>query len=204
MKRLFLCNDQPLSLIVLAGGKSRRMRKNKALLPTPEGTIIERIIDQLKDGFDEIIISVNEEKDFKFLPYKLVRDEKPGQGPMMGIKSALSSSTHLKNFVIACDIPDIRISFFEKMIQKAAQNEIVIARSPNNRKEPLFGIYSKSVLPRMDKLLRSGKFSLLPLFEICQTLEMEISDSGWFKNLNTLNEYKKFLREINGKKSAKH
>lgn len=195
MNKLFLCSGQVLSLIVLAGGKSRRMRKNKALLPFPDGTLIERIINQLKDYFDEVIISINEETDFGFLPYKLVKDEKPGQGPMMGIKTALSSSSHLKNFVIACDIPDIKISFLEKMITEAAQHEIVIACSPNGRKEPLFGIYSKSVLPEMDKLLMSGIYSLLPLFEICQTKVMEIPDSSWFRNLNTLREYKKFLRK---------
>jgi len=196
MNKLFLCKGQVLSLIVLAGGKSRRMRKNKALLPFPDGTLIERIINQLKDYFDEVIISINEETDFGFLPYKLVKDEKPGQGPMMGIKTALSSSSHLKNFVIACDIPDIRISFLEKMIKEAGKHEIVIARAPNHRKEPLFGIYSKSVLPEMDKLLMSGIFSLLPLFEICQTKEMEIPDSSWFRNLNTLREYKRFLRQV--------
>lgn len=195
MDQLFLCNGRPLSLIILAGGKSRRMKKNKALLPTPEGTLIERIINQLKGRFDEVIISINKEKDFKFLPYKLVKDEKPDLGPMMGIKSALSSSSHQKNFVIACDIPDVNISFLETMISEAAQNDIVIARSPNHRKEPLFGIYSKSVLPEMNQLLRVGIFSLLPLFEICQTKEMPMTDSSWFKNLNTFREYKRFLRQ---------
>jgi molybdopterin-guanine dinucleotide biosynthesis protein A len=125
----------------------------------------------------------------------LVKDEKPGKGPIMGIKSALSSSSHLKNFVIACDIPDTNISFLKKMIKEAEKHEIVIARSPNHRKEPLFGIYSKSVLPEIDILLKSGIFSLLPLFEICQTMEVEISDNSWFRNLNTLREYKRFLRQ---------
>jgi len=195
MSQMFLSNGHPLNLIVLAGGKSRRMKRNKALLPVPEGTLIERIIGQLKDRFDEIIISVSEEKDFRFLPYKLVKDEKPGQGPMMGIKSSLSSSSHQKNFVTACDIPNISISFLEKMINEAAQHEMVIACSSNHRKEPLFGIYSKSVLPVVDDLLKSGVFSLIPLFERCRTKELEIPDSSWFKNLNTFSQYQRFLKQ---------
>jgi len=179
------------------------MKKNKALLPTPEGTLIERIIHQVIGRFDEIIISVTEEKEFEFLPFKKVRDERPNQGPMMGIKSAISSSSHLKNFVIACDIPDVNISFLDSMIGEAEKHEIVIACSKNSRKEPLFGIYSKSVVPKMENLLNSGISSLIPLFQICQTKEVKISNGSWFKNLNTPREYEEFLRQMKREKNIK-
>ncbi|MBD3414549.1 MAG: NTP transferase domain-containing protein [Candidatus Aminicenantes bacterium] len=172
------------------------MKKNKALLPAPEGTLVERVIQQLESLFDEVLISVTQKKNFLFLPYKLVTDEKSGQGPMMGIKSALSCSLNPKSFVIACDIPDIDLVLIERMIEQAGQYEIVIACSHRGMKEPLFGIYSKSVLPKMSRLLDSGERSLLPLFEICRTKEVTIKNGTWFRNLNTLQDYEKYLNTL--------
>jgi molybdopterin-guanine dinucleotide biosynthesis protein A len=117
---------------------------------------------------------------------------------MMGIKSALSCSLNPKSFVIACDIPDIDTVFMESMIKEAHKYEIVIACSPGGKTEPLFGIYSKSVLPIMKRLLDSGERSLQPLLEICRTKEVTIGNGSWFKNLNTLQDYREFIRSLGG------
>ena len=193
MKNLFLSNGQPLSLIVLAGGSSRRMQWDKALLPAPEGTIIEHILEQIKDLFDEVLISVSDRGKFNFLGHRLVLDEKPGEGPMMGIKTALQSSRNEKNFVIACDIPDIDQGFLRKLIREAAFFDITLPISQTGRLEPLFAVYAKAVIPEMEKLLSDDVLSLLPLYERCHVRYVPMGENSWFRNLNTRKDYEDYL-----------
>ena len=197
MKDFFRCNGQPLSLVVLSGGSSRRMQWDKALLPAPEGTIIEHILKQLEDHFDEVLISVSSKEKFAFLKRRLVVDEKPGEGPMMGIKTALQATKNEKSFVIACDIPDIDLGFLQRLIQEAEHSDIALPISPGGRKEPLFAVYTKAVLPEMEKLLDKGVFSLLPLFERCKVQHVPMGENAWFKNLNTRKDYEDFLKQKN-------
>jgi molybdopterin-guanine dinucleotide biosynthesis protein A len=197
MKDLFSCNGQPLSLVVLSGGSSRRMQWDKALLPAPEGTIIEHILKQLEDHFDEVLISVSNREKFDFLKRRLVVDDKPGDGPMMGIKTALKASKHEKSFVIACDIPVVNLGFLQRLIQEAEHFDIVVPVSWGGRKEPLFAVYSKAVFLEMENLLDDGVLSLLPLFERCKVQYVPMGESSWFKNLNTRKDYEDFLKQKN-------
>ena len=197
MKDLFLCNGRPLSLILLAGGSSRRMQWDKALLPAPNGTIIEHILKQLEDHFDEVLVSVSNKDKFVFLNRTLVVDEKPGEGPMMGIKTALESSRNEKSFVIACDIPDVDQSFLKRLIREAERSDITLPISPAGRLEPLFAVYAKAVIPEMEKLLDEGILSLLPLFGRCNVQYVPMGENTWFKNLNTRKDYEDFLEQKN-------
>jgi molybdopterin-guanine dinucleotide biosynthesis protein A len=198
MKDLFFCDGSPLSLILLSGGGSRRMQWDKALLPAPDGTIIEHILEQLEDHFEEALISVSDEDKFAFLNRRLILDEEPGKGPMMGIQTALKASRHEKNFVIACDIPIIDPAFLKKLIHAAEKFEITIPISQGGRKEPLFAVYAKTVHLEMKKLLDGGILSLLPLFERCSVRYVPMGENTWFKNLNTRKDYEDFLAQIDG------
>ncbi len=193
MKDLFLTDGNPLSLIVLAGGSSRRMQWDKALLSVPDGTIIEHILEQLKDHFDEVLISVSGKEKFAFLDHRLIVDEKPGAGPMMGIKTALQSSRNEKNFVIACDIPDIDHSFLRKLIREAEFSDITLPISQTGRLEPLFAVYAKAVIPEMERLLDEDVLSLLPLYERCHVRYVPMGENTWFRNLNTRKDYENYL-----------
>lgn len=195
MKDLFLGNGQPLSLVVLAGGSSRRMQWDKALLPASEGTIIEHILRQLEEHFDQVVISVSDSEKFAFLNKTLIVDEKPNKGPMMGIKSALQASKNEKNFVIACDIPDIDLGFLKKLILESNDCDITLPISRGNRLEPLFAVYAKAVLPEMERLLGDGVLSLLPLIERCKVRYVPLAANTWFRNLNTHTDYENFLKQ---------
>lgn len=173
------------------------MQWDKALLPAPEGTIIEHILNQLEEHFSEVLISVSSREKFTFLKRRLIVDEKPGEGPMMGIKTVLQASKNEKNFVIACDIPDIDFGFLQRLIREAEHSDIALPISPEGWQEPLFAVYAKAVLPEMEKLLDAGILSLLPLFERCVVQYVSIGENTWFKNLNTRKDYEDFLKQKN-------
>ena len=186
----------PYSLIVLAGGGSRRMKQDKALLPVGEETLIEYVLRQLEKHFKATLISVSASEKFKFLHQQLVVDEKQGYGPLMGIKSALDVSQHEKNFVIACDIPKIPSEVLDKILVQGQNFDIVVPVSPSGRIEPLFAVYSKSILPQMEELIKDNIHSLLPLFDICKTDYVKLDSDSWFKNLNTMQDYETFLCQL--------
>jgi len=186
----------PYSLIVLAGGDSRRMNQDKALLPVKDGTLIEYILQELEGYFIDTLVSVSESKKFEFLNQKLVVDEKQGYGPMMGIKSALSVSQQEKNFVIACDIPKIQYKLLNNILLMGQNSDIVVPVSPSGQVEPLFAVYSKSILPQMERLIRENTHSLLPLFDKCKTDYVKLDSDSGLGNLNTEEDYEAFLRQL--------
>ncbi len=195
MKKLFTCQGRPLGLIILAGGYSRRMKSHKAMLPVPGGVLIERTLDQLREHFAQVIVSVSDRRRFEFLPdCDMVEDPVQGQGPMRGLHTALPESRHEKNFVIACDIPVIRMNFLADLISAASSYEIAVPVKRQGQLEPLFAVYSQKVRPVMGKLLDSGERSLLPLFALCRTRRVFLDDS-WMVNLNTRSDYKNFLKQ---------
>lgn len=170
------------------------MKQHKALLPTPEGNLIERILGQLAEYFDEVLISVTDDKKFRFLQHKIIKDKKAGQGPMMGIKTALSAAKNEKCFVIACDIPDIDLNFLQELISLAKDYDIVVPVTAQGDYEPLFAIYSGSVHAEMDRLLKSGIRSLIPLIDSCKTKRVKMNNPSWLRNINTRKDYEDFIK----------
>lgn len=184
----------PLGLIVLAGGDGRRMRKNKARLPVPGGTLIERILNQLRGLFAETLVSVSEAAGFDFLPERKIEDPVPGQGPMRGLHTALTSARFDGNFVIACDIPDIDLPFLRSLLEASHGQSITIAAQPDGLPEPLFGVYHRSTCPEMERLLNLGFRSLLALHKKHPPRLVPLPLSArWMKNLNSPEDYRRFL-----------
>lgn len=185
---------KPLGAIILAGGDSRRMRENKAFLLVHGKALIQHLLDQMDGHFGEILISTSRPGEFNHLGYPVILDDRPGEGPMAAICSALKAARFEKNFVIACDIPDINLEFIGKLVESAASSEIVVPVSPDNKYEPLFAVYSKSIVPLIQDLLDKGERSLIPLFKICRTQFVSFGPNAWFINLNTPKEYDSYIK----------
>lgn len=186
------------SAIILAGGKSTRMEKNKALLPVSGLTLVERVARNLEPYFGEILISAQNPAVFDFLPYKIIADEQPGQGPMMGILSGIRASSKEVNFVTGCDIPEIDVSFIEGMIAYTGGYDVVVPVSGDDKYEPLFAFYKKSVIRCIDELMAQGHRKIIKLFPLCHTKYISFENSGWYRNLNTMADYRAFLKKIKG------
>ena len=184
------------SLIVLAGGRSRRMRAPKPLLPAPDRPLIERVLAQLDGRFAETLISVSKGGTLPGLPGRQVEDEVAGRGPIEGLRRGLAAASHPAAVVIACDIPDIDLGVLGRLMRAAAGVEIAVPVTPGGNFEPLFAVYKKAVLPVIDRLVASGENSLIPLFRACRTRTLPLADAAWLKNLNTPADYARFLRGV--------
>ena len=188
----------PATLILLAGGPSRRMKRDKAVLPAPIEPLIRRILNQVEGAFEEIVISIAKGRPYDFLPYRQVEDAIEGQGPLAGILSGLRAARNKTALVVACDIPQLDLDFLKKMIEMSDRYEVVVPRTPKGL-EPLLAVYKKSVIPRITKLLASSERSVLALFDLCRTKYVEVPDPSWLRNLNTPVDYAGYLRSLKKK-----
>src|SRR3989338_6495006 len=129
-----LMKIKKVTAIILAGGKSSRMCRNKAFIKLKGKTFIEKIIVTLKSIFDEVIIVANEVEKLKGLKVRVVKDIVPNRGPLSGIHSGLVNSKTLINFVVACDMPFLNPGVINQMVRIANGYDAVVVGS-NGRLE---------------------------------------------------------------------
>jgi molybdopterin-guanine dinucleotide biosynthesis protein A len=203
-KRMSGRNESPgaMSAIILAGGNSSRMKKHKALMPVAGTTLIEKVANNISAYFQEIIISAQSEGLYDFLPYRVAMDRTPGQGPLMGILCGLQASSNDINFVIACDIPEVNVSFLSQMIEYTADHEIVVPVTKKNQYEPLFAFYNKSLIPRIETLLEQHRRQIFQLYPMATVKTIPLEENGWYYNLNSEEDYRKYVELVKGESSS--
>ncbi len=181
-----------ITAIVLAGGLSKRMGgPDKSMLPVNGVPMIKHIVNQLESHFREIIIG-GDEKKYSFLGHKVVPDEASGSGPLMGLYSCLARSVTELNFITACDIPEIRIEFIERMIGLSEGADIVMPVSESGKYEPLHALYRRTVLPAAGKMLGGGRLKLSELAGQVETRYIRFDGGGWYHNLNNKDDYERY------------
>jgi len=184
--------------IIMAGGGSSRMGTDKCMLPIKGQSMIEAICEQLHGSFDQILISANEADKLAFLGFEVIPDKVPEQGPLMGIASALEASDNELNFVVACDIPKINLACVNRMLTEAVESraDIVVPTTGEKKYEPLFAIYRKTALKAINKTLSSGKRKITDAFTLCTVKYIELDDTDWLINLNTMADYEEFQKKL--------
>lgn len=184
-------SDIPLaaSAAILAGGQSRRMGRNKSLLPLHGRPMIEHIANQLRPLFAELLVSANDPERYAFLEAPVIADQAPGNGPLMGIVSCLEAARHDLLFVTGCDIPEMNLPFIRQMLPLAEGSDIVMPVHADGHPEPLFAFYRKTVIGRARELLATGNLRVTDLLPGLRVVHPVIP-AGWIRNLNTPDEYR--------------
>ncbi len=141
--------------VILAGGQSKRMGSNKALLKLGQKTILEIIYSKMKDVFEEVIISANTLDVTEIVNHQPVMDIYPNHGPLSGIHSSLKASCTQKVFVISCDIPLIETRVITNFVKTSPPNEVVLPIIDGIPKYD-FGIYSQSLIASMEEMLNDN------------------------------------------------
>ncbi|MBN2347013.1 MAG: molybdenum cofactor guanylyltransferase [Candidatus Aminicenantes bacterium] len=185
---------EPLAAVILAGGRSRRMRREKALLPLGRRTLIEAVIEQVRPFFKSILISASDPEKFAFLGLPVIMDEEPGQGPLRAILTALHASPCRGNFVMACDIPVVHLPFLKRILALAPRHEIVVPRYRDGKFEPLFAAYDRGIASAIARQVAAGDLRISSLFRTCRTEFVAMDGQDWFRNLNTIEEYHDYLK----------
>jgi molybdopterin-guanine dinucleotide biosynthesis protein A len=185
---------RPATLIVLAGGRSRRMGQDKALLPIDGRPLIERVVQALAPHFAEVLVSVAEPGRYEFLGRRTVVDRQPGEGPLMGLASALAASSHDVNLVVPCDAPDVSVPLALRLLRAARGADAAVPRTAEGRPEPLFAVYRRRTLPRLEAALAAGERTLRHLYPALAVRWVDLPAGAQVANLNTMDDYVRHAR----------
>ncbi|MCK9419501.1 MAG: molybdenum cofactor guanylyltransferase [Nitrospirae bacterium] len=182
--------------IVLSGGENRRMGRDKAFLKLEGAPLIEHVLRALRAVFPRIIIVTNAPSSYVSYDALAINDAVDKRGPLTGIYTGLLNSTDEYNFVAACDMPFLNPDLIAYMAGLADGHDIVVPKIAG-RVEPLHAIYSKGLLPLIEKRLQGDARNVQGIFgeaRVRYVRETEIDsfdpEHRSFKNLNTPEEYK--------------
>ncbi len=156
------------SLIILAGGESRRMGRVKPLISTPSGTMLDHIVHRLVPLFSEVIVT-GHSKILVPIGVRWVEDRYSAHSPLVGIEAGLTAAAHERCFVIACDMPFAELALVSHFIALAHGTDAVIP-VVNGYDEPLFAVYTKSSLPMIRAAIAAD---MLKVGAICAKLHAD-------------------------------
>lgn len=153
----------PLSGIILAGGRSRRMGQSKAALPLLGKSLVSWQVDKLRAlGIEDIMLSGTD------IPYvdgtRMIPDIYPDRGPLGGLHACLNSAEHENCVVISVDAPLVPLQAIQQLSGTHGKNSATVLRHRGGI-EPLIGVYSRAAGIATEPLIRNGSASVRALGE---------------------------------------
>jgi molybdopterin-guanine dinucleotide biosynthesis protein A len=145
--------------------------------------------------FSDIILCSSRRRNHRSNGIRTVLDSTPDQGPLMGILSGLGAARFPRAFVVAGDMPVIHVPLIRRLLAET-EADAVVPRAPGGRLETLFAVYSRSVMPAIEEILAEGGRSILDLYPRCRTRIVPVRDMDWCLNINTLEDYRTYLRRL--------
>lgn len=165
-----------VSCVVLAGGESRRMGRDKAQVKLAGSSLLERVLKVVTPLFDDVMLSchnsdkeqVDMKGDLLLSSHKkgvrVIEDQLPGRGPAIGLCTALGQARHAHVFVIACDMPFILSNLIEHLVSYRSDYDMVVPIR-EGRPEPLCAVYSKACLESLNERVRQDRRGLVSWIE---------------------------------------
>ena len=194
----------PASAIVLAGGQSRRLGREKALLEIAGQPLLARTVHTLAPLSDDIVVVTNQPARYANLnlPVRFVPDDQAGVGSLMGIYSGIKAVRHPWALAVACDMPFLNADLLRYMLSLTPGYDVVIPHLPEGL-EPLHAIYNHRCRSPMGRLLAQGHRKIIAFFpevRVRYVTEEEIDlfdpQRRSFINVNTPQDWERVQRML--------
>ena len=180
------------TLLVLAGGDSRRMGRPKPWIEVGETVLLRYVVERLAPAFSEVVVSFGEPEQMEQLvPYRVVFDRKRAAGPLAGLEAGLLAARHEVLFAVACDMPYVTTLVAEVAVAAARSCDAAIPRH-DGLFEPVCGAYRKTALPTIVGALDAGKHVAHDVVESMDVTWLEGLDPAQFESLNTPADLERF------------
>lgn len=164
--------------IILAGGRSERMGTNKALLPLPGNpsvTFLAYLVSTLASCCAEALVVARDQAQFGdavFPGARIVFDQKPGGGPLMGLYSGLSAMQSTYALVVAVDMPFVQPALLAFLLAHYQQDRLLVP-VVEGVPQVLLAVYPRSILPLIELCLQQGKRAPRSLLEFAPVQYIE-------------------------------
>lgn len=186
---------EPATAIILAGGKSSRMGRAKALLEFAGEPLIVHLVRRLEQLFTDTVVVVAPEQELPALPSTIVRDDVAYQGPVGGIYYGLKAAREEICFVTSCDAPFLNLTLISYLIAQISNYDVVVPFT-EGRYQPLHAVYRRSCAPLLKIQLERSELRPIFLYEKVRTrkiTEAEMApydpDGSSFLNMNSPEDY---------------
>ena len=150
--------------IILAGGNSRRMGQNKALINIGGRPLVEIMAERASPPADKVFISANSPELFSSLPYTVVPDLCPDQGPLSGLHAVMRGHIYTLYITLACDLPGLPASLISHMLDISEGFDAVIPRTTDGIAHPLAAVYRRTCLAVVEDALRKKMNKFIDAF----------------------------------------
>ena len=157
---------KPLDGVVLAGGSSRRLGLEKALLRFGDAPLLKIVVDRVAQLCDHVVVAVDRPERYQELRLsaKLVTDASPRLGPLSGLQSGFQASDAEHILVVACDLPFLNVELLRFMADLPRSYQALVPWSEGHW-QPLCAIYARSCLKLVDAMVSAGGGSIHQLLE---------------------------------------
>ncbi len=194
--------------IILCGGKSSRMGRDKASLPFGPELMLQRVVRLLSEVVDSSAIVVVSAAG-QILPplppeIRVACDENPGRGPLEGLAAGLKAMPdHVEAvYATSCDVPLMVTGFVRAMFNHLGNHEIAVPVEGQFH-HPLAAVYRPRVLTTVQQLLNANRLRPRFLFDEVDTIEVHVESLREFDptlstlmNLNHPDDYEKALQQL--------
>jgi len=188
--------QQPITGVILAGGKSSRMGQNKALMPLGGKRLVDRAVEVMRSVFDDLLMVTNTPDVYAELGMPMVPDVWPEKGSLGGVYSAIYHVATPYCLVVACDMPFLRAAVLRYLITQMAGGYDVVVPDVLGELQTLHAIYSKACLQPIERRLETNRLRIVGFFpdvrvRTVTASELEPYDPELlaFQNLNTPEEF---------------
>jgi molybdopterin-guanine dinucleotide biosynthesis protein A len=176
---------------VVAGGQSRRMGRDKALLPWGETDLLDHALARLRAVAEEVRILCGPETRYLDRGLPVDTDLVPGAGPLAGVLTALTAAPGRPGLFLAVDLPHVPVGLLRRLVERAEDGDVVVPVSPRGP-EPLCAVYGPGCLAAIRRRMAAGDFRMTGFWPDLRVLELggaELAAFGdpedLFHNLNT-------------------
>ena len=192
----------PVTGVILAGGKSRRMGRNKALIPLGDSPLIEHVIRSMRLVTDELLLITNTPTEYAHLGLPMHSDMIPDAGALGGIYTGLMHALYDTVLCVACDSPFLQPKLLAYLASILGEYDAVMPYTYQTSDDSpvilqtLCAAYSKRCLPIIKQMLQGSEFRVHALAE--RTNIQRISPEVWrtfdpdglsFFNINTSEDF---------------
>lgn len=193
MRQVRAPND--LTGLVLAGGASQRMGRDKAFLKLDGQPLIQIVLGRMLEVCSEVLIVSGDVAPYTGLGVPVVRDRFPDVGVLGGLHAGLHAASHDLSLAVGCDMPFLNPDLLRAFAAWAAGVDVALLRRGEDV-EPLHAAYRRTCLPAMEAAIRAGDrriISFFPRVRVRYVTEGEVRTLdphlASFRNVNTPQEW---------------